>query len=382
MTSIELIGKFYDNHSLSIINRNLALELAKKYDKLTITPLDSIATDCNIDKTILKSLKGLEHRAVGNIDIQIRHSYPPIWRWPVSSTTKVVFIQGWEFSKVPSEWQYKFETFADHVITYSNWSRERFLEGGLNPDKISAINPGYNPDIFNPTGRISSDKRKFTFTFVGCGQFRKGLDILIEAFKKSFNKPDKVKLIIKDTPKIYGESNLLAEVLKAQYVNNIAEIEIIDDDLSDTAMANLYRQTDVIVHPYRGEGFGMHIQEAMACGAFPLVTGNGATDDFVNETCGLRINSGKRLLDLTSPKVFAVKPGDSLTNMGSHAWIVEPSEEDLVNKMRYFYYHHNREEILSPVKSAKLTTWIAMADKYVDVIKKLEEKKDSYPARF
>jgi hypothetical protein len=28
---IEFIGKFYDNHSLSIVNRNIVLQLHKKY---------------------------------------------------------------------------------------------------------------------------------------------------------------------------------------------------------------------------------------------------------------------------------------------------------------------------------------------------------------
>lgn len=372
---VELIGKFYDNHSLSIINRNLAIKLHEKFnqitDAVTINPLDDIATDCTLDKEVLKTLKSLERRDVGDIDIQIRHSYPPIWRWPVSSSTKVIFIQGWEFSKIPFEWQYKFETFADYLVTYSNWTRDRYIESGINPDKISAINPGIDPKVFNKDGRKPRDGRKFTFTFVGCGQYRKGLDILIDAYKKAFTRSDNVKLIIKDTPKIYGESNLLSELLRLQYLGDVGEIVVEDDNLTDYQMADIYKQTDVLVHPYRGEGFGMHVQEAMACGAFPLITGNGATDDFVNETCGLRINSAKRLVDLTNPKVFAIKPGDSLTNMGSHGWIIEPVEEDFINKMRYIYYHHNKDSVLSAVNNAKLSTWEDMSHKYIEVIEKV-----------
>ena len=36
---VEFVGKFYDNHSLTIINRNVAIRLAKKFD-VYITPLD------------------------------------------------------------------------------------------------------------------------------------------------------------------------------------------------------------------------------------------------------------------------------------------------------------------------------------------------------
>lgn len=374
---IEYIGKFYDNHSLSIINRNLVMELLKRNAEIIINPLDEITDDCTLDKETLKTLKSVERKDIGEIDIQIRHTYPPMWRWPVSDKTKIIFIQGWEFSKVPFEWQYKFETFADHLVTYSNWTRDRFVEGGIDPRKISAINPGINEKIFNKVDRKSRDGRKFTFTYVGCGQYRKGLDILVEAYKKSFVKADHVRLVIKDTPKIYGESNLLSEILKLQYLNNIGEIVFEDGNLSDIEISNLYKETDVLVHPYRGEGFGMHVQEAMACGAFPLVTGNGATDDFVDETCGLRINSAKRLLDLTNSRVFAIKPGDSLTNMGSHGWVIEPVESDLVNKMKFLYHHHDKDTVLSTVNNAKLTTWSMMADNFEKLLTQVNNKSNT-----
>jgi glycosyltransferase involved in cell wall biosynthesis len=45
-------------------------------------------------------------------------------------------------------------------------------------------------------------------------------------------------------------------------------------------MASLYRACDALVHPYRGEGFGMPIAEAMATGLPVIVTGHGAALDF------------------------------------------------------------------------------------------------------
>ena len=38
---LEFVGKFYDNHSLTIINRNVATRLAKKFD-IYITSLDDL----------------------------------------------------------------------------------------------------------------------------------------------------------------------------------------------------------------------------------------------------------------------------------------------------------------------------------------------------
>ena len=52
---IEIIGKFYDNHSLSIINRNLAIGLNEKHDIL-ITPLDAVNPDAGVKKEHLEIL--------------------------------------------------------------------------------------------------------------------------------------------------------------------------------------------------------------------------------------------------------------------------------------------------------------------------------------
>ena len=37
--NVEILGKFYDNHSLAIVNRNIAIELSK-YHNVFITPMD------------------------------------------------------------------------------------------------------------------------------------------------------------------------------------------------------------------------------------------------------------------------------------------------------------------------------------------------------
>jgi len=372
--NIEIVGKFFDNHSLSIINRYLAIELDKLNINVHITAIDSINPDFKVDKKILIKLKELASKKTNDkIDVQLRHTYPPMWSWPNNPETKVIYIQPWEFSKVPFEWQYKFETFADHLIVPSNWTKERYLEGGISPDKVSVIPNGYNPNIFKPEGEHTKlfDQKKFTFTFVGCGQFRKGIDILIDTFKDSFVKADAVRLFIKDSPQVYGTNNILHEITKIQYHKSCAEIILNDQSLSEEEMSQIYRSTDVLVHPYRGEGFGMHVQEAMACGAFPFITGGGATDDFVNENCGLRINSGKRFINLTDEKIFATKPGDSLTNMGSHSWVLEPDVNDFKNKMLYLYYHHEKQNILSKVASANLFTWESVSKMYASVLHKI-----------
>jgi len=368
---IEIIGTFYNNHSLSIVNRNLVTQLYKnKYD-VYITPLDSYDCENKVENEevldILDELSAKEAQI--EPDIQVRHTYPPIWRWPLSNKTKVVFIQPWEFSKVPFEWQYKWEQFADAIICPSYWNRDRYLEAGINPDKLFVVPNGYNPEVFYPD-RTKKNKL-FTFTFVGCNQYRKGLDILLETWPKAFEKADNVRLIIKDTPNIYGDNNLLDQILKLQYKYDCAKIELDAENRSEAEMAELYKQTDVLVHPFRGEGFGMHIQEAMACGALPLISRGGAPEIFVNDNNGLFIEVTTNIVDLTDPLYMASKPGDSFTGMHQYGTINEPNKQDLLNKLRTLYHSHNRDEIIDRVKNAELFTWEAAGEIFANTLKQI-----------
>ena len=82
----------------------------------------------------------------------------------------------------------------------------------------------------------------------------------------------KCTLIIKDNPQIYGVNNLLNEIIKLQYKSQCGEVLYIDDQLSDLEMASIYKNSKFLIHPYRAEGFGMHVQEAVACGCYPSLT--------------------------------------------------------------------------------------------------------------
>ena len=72
-------------------------------------------------------------------------------------------------------------------------------------------------------------------------------------------------------------------------------------------MSRIYKSSHVLVHPYRGEGFGMHVQEAMACGCFPLVTGDGPTDEFVRDDL-CRIPPKAVVVKADDPKYMMMKP--------------------------------------------------------------------------
>lgn len=378
---IQFIGKFYDNHSLSIVNRNLVLELVKQGVEVNIVALDKYDPLYSVDKQVIGSLKKLEKENVDAIpDIQIRHCYPPIWEWPTHEQTKVVFMQPWEYPKALFEWQYKFENFADALIVPSNYCMNVFRSGGMNPNNLFMIPHGYDDSIFNreqggDVSKFGINPKKVNFVYVGNSQWRKGLDILLNVWSKAFSRSDNAKLIIKDNPRIYGKSNILSEIIKAQYINDCGEIIYIDDELAPNEMADIYKASTIVVHPYRAEGFGMHVQEAVACGCVPMVSAEGPTDDFIPNDKGFKIAVNKTPINIADPALFALKPGDSTTMMSTHTFINEPDHNQLLAAMRYVYFSHDREQILNKVKITELpNTWSNLAAQYIPILQSLSTR--------
>lgn len=375
---IEIIGKFFDNHSLSIINRNLAIGLAAKND-VYITPLDGFTPDAKLDKEIVKKLKTIMSKKWGKkeADLQIRHSYPPIWRWPVSAKTKVIYIQPWEHSKQLLEWQYKWEQFADALIVPSKWQANHVLNAGINPDKLYVVPNGFDDKIFNQT-KVAAPSFMPTnsknFIYVGCAQWRKGLDILLNAWKTTFKRSDNVCLIIKDTPQIYGTNNVLNEIVKLQYHNNCGKIIYLDDNFSNTELAAIYKNSDVVVQPFRAEAFGMPIQEAVACGCIPITPEYAPTEEFIGDV-GLKIGVKRINIDMEDKQVFALRPGDSTTMMNSYGAVDEPDSESLKASLKRYYYSHTKEQFLEKVKNFKLeNTWENVIVKYENALKNIAKK--------
>jgi hypothetical protein len=89
-------------------------------------------------------------------------------------------------------------------------------------------------------------------------------------------------------------------------------------------LPGLYTACNCFVLPYRGEGFGLPVLEAMACSLPVIVTAGGATDDFVSDEFAWRIPAIK--------KVF----GHEVSGMklAGDGWLLEPDLAALGKAMR------------------------------------------------
>jgi len=286
-------------HSLALVNREITYELIdnEKID-LSIVPYEMDKIDPLSNRKFAKvfskdiRIKEEVEASKGKPFLWVRHQWPPKPEPPRGS--KWVIMQPWELDVLPEDFITIFNE-ADEIWTPSNFSRKAFINSGVESDKVQVIPNGVNTDIFTPYGEkfeLNTDA-DLILLFVGGTLIRKGIDILLEAYKKAFDKSDRVCLVIKDM----GTETFYKGVNAREYLSDFlenegaAEIIYLKDEMSEYEMASLYRACDIFVSPYRGEGFSLPTLEAMACGCVPVVTAGGATDDFVGEDMGYRIKS-------------------------------------------------------------------------------------------
>ncbi len=296
-------GSQFVYHSLALINREQCNNLIDSgVANITIVPFedDKFAPEGNpkyqkLAKNDIR-IKEPVSEAVSNLPyVWIRHQWPLNPEPPKGS--KWIIMQPWEFSKLRKDMADAFNR-AHEVWTPSNFSRQSFVDSGVDFDKVQVIPNGIDPELFKPSGEKYNidSKKNFKFLFVGGTIFRKGIDVLIEAYVKAFTADDDVCLVLKDMggDSFYKGQTAKQQIMELQKNPHAPEIIYIDSYLKEEEMTNLYRACDVFVCPYRGEGFSLPTLEAMACGLPVIVTEGGATDDFVSDSFGWKIKAEKR----------------------------------------------------------------------------------------
>ncbi|MCF8240217.1 MAG: glycosyltransferase [Melioribacteraceae bacterium] len=313
-------GNFDYNSSLGIVNNHMSASL-KNLGVNVNTPLDK--SNSNVE---LKSEAHLDEQKV----INVRHSWPPDLTPP--SKGYWVVIQPWEFGSLPEKWIETFEYEVDEIWVPSNYVKECFIESGVNSDKVKVIPNGFDPNIFNKHAKpfTLKTKKKFKFLYVGGTIYRKGIDILIETYLKTFNNDDDVCLVIKDMggDSFYNGRNINRDKLDLLRNKNYPEIEYVDKFLTPNELAGTYRSCDVLVHPYRGEGFGLPILESMACGTPVIVTNGGACLDFCNSQNSFLTKAEKIILN---KKMV----GDLATV--DFPWLLETNKNELAINMKQVF---------------------------------------------
>ncbi|HUX65940.1 MAG TPA: glycosyltransferase family 4 protein [Terriglobales bacterium] len=215
------------------------------------------------------------------LDLTIRHGWPPDFRRP--ATGRLALILPWEFGAIPREWLAGLAA-ADEVWVPSQFVRGVLGRAGVDTERVVVIPNGVDLELYAPQGERARPEgsRRVNFLFVGGAIRRKGLDLLLAAWREAFTAQDDVSLVIKDlgARSFYHHLNLRREIEALARTPGVAPIHYLGEDWSEARLPQLYRGCDVVVLPYRGEGFGMPLAEALACAKPVIATAAGPAPEF------------------------------------------------------------------------------------------------------
>lgn len=158
----------------------------------------------------------------------------------------------WETTKLPENYS-RFLDHYDQILVPCEHNRELF---GQFSDNVSVVPLGVNIDYWKPTPRPANSR--FRFHAGGSMWLRKGLDVVVEAFKKA---DVDAELHIKVPLKRF--------IPDRQWPSNII---VHTGWMSKQEQFDWFNQADCFIAASRGEGFGLMPLQAMAMGVPTIIT--------------------------------------------------------------------------------------------------------------
>jgi glycosyltransferase involved in cell wall biosynthesis len=260
-----------------------------------------------------------------------------------------------EVDGFPADWVRAANTL-DEIWTPTEFNRAALVAGGVTRP-VHIVPLGVDPEQFHPGAPAYRNPRgEYVFlTSLEWGD-RKNPELLLQTFNRTFRREEPVLLVCKINHRdagIHVPNTIRALGLdprggRAYFIYN--------RELPYEQLASLYCSADCFVSTSRGEGWGMPLLEAMACGLPAIATDWSGHTAFLDpaDTYPLRV----RAL-VPAPRTCAYYDG--------FRW-AEPDEEHLASLLRHVYEHRDEARERGLRASARVRaqfTWGHTAKKIV-----------------
>jgi glycosyltransferase involved in cell wall biosynthesis/tetratricopeptide (TPR) repeat protein len=320
-----VVGHLSGSYSLATINRSLAHGLEAAFPRRVRV--------AHIETNPVRDLKGVPERELfarlagrapdpAGAEVAIVQHWPLIEPPAECDLPLALFV--WEESLVPREIVDHLSEHFRGVITQTHAVTKALLDSGV---AVPVHHVGCAVDL-SPFAAVAKRRAKrgrrppvdrahpVVFLHVSSCFPRKGVDLLLAAYGRAFSRDDAVRLVIKTFPNPHND---VAEQIE-RLPGAAPAVELIEEDLDESALLALYEAADVMVLPTRGEGFNLPAVEAMAAGLPLIVTAHGGHADFVGPAVA-------RTLD------YRLAHSQSHVHAPGSLW-AEPDREDLVAALR------------------------------------------------
>lgn len=318
----QIEGPYDSSYSLALLNR----EMAKALEVLNPHSVSLFSTegygDFEPSKTFLQQNPFYETlhkrgKKAQNVEVVLRNLYPPRV-YDAKGLINLMNSYGWEESAFPREYLHDFNTYLDALPVMSSYVQKVMIDNGLSIlSKVVGVGVDHLLEI-EPKEYKLTTKKSFKFLHISSCFARKGVDVLLKAYEEAFSIDDDVCLVIKTFP---NPHNNVEELLKnhKNANKNFPEVELINRDLEDAYIVNLYKKCNVLVAPSRGEGFGLPMAEAMLFDIPVITTAFGGQNDFCTDDTSWLID-------------YSFEKAKTHMNLFNSFW-VEPSQKHLSSLM-------------------------------------------------
>lgn len=196
---------------------------------------------------------------------------------------------------------------ATHIVVASNFTLNTYVEHGVSADKISMNSYGVDASSFKPAKKTRKPGDTIRFVFVGLVDARKGIPLLLEAWKNITAPNIELTLIGPVTPVIEN------------FIKEHHPSVIVKGKMSFEEVKEMVPNYDVLIFPSFFEGFGLVIPEAMACG-LPVITTTATCgpDIIENGKEGFIIETGNET-ELKKVTQYFIDQPDKIVSMGTMA---------------------------------------------------------------
>jgi len=166
-------------------------------------------------------------------------------------------------------------------LSLSSFCSDSLQDLGVPSSRCAVVAPGYSPEadsLFPDGKRQAAGKMRRLLVVTNSHDLQRyGTDILVPAISKAFRPQDPVEIHIKD----YGASSRsreLRNLIAAQ--PSLPRVVWHETFLRKSELMQLYGSMDLMVCPFRGEGYAMKILDAMAVGLPVMMPAFGGPQEY------------------------------------------------------------------------------------------------------